>query len=185
MKNRQELAEYFAKMNFRVGLEVGVCNGYYSKTLCEKNPLAFIMGVDNWSENASSHRNRNISGEAYAKALRVLDEFIKKGQYRIIKKSSMDALEDIADESLDFVYIDAGHTYSEVKEDVEGWTKKVRKGGIVSGHDYYEFASGNGGIIKAVDEYVAKHNYKLETTPWDMDNLDRDSRQPSWYFIKE
>ncbi len=48
----------------------------------------------------------------------------------------MDALEDFEDNSLDFVYIDGDHNFKHISEDIYEWTKKVRSGGIVSGHDY-------------------------------------------------
>jgi hypothetical protein len=73
--------------------------------------------------------------------------------------------------------------YAEVKEDIEAWAPKVRDGGIVSGHDYYEFPSGKGGVIPAVDEYVAKHDHQLNVIPWDRSQT-TDNRQPCWYFVK-
>lgn len=184
MKNRQELAKYFADLGFKIGAEIGVCKGHYSKTLCETIPGLTLYGIDNWSNTSGSHKERNHRDSAYRQTLYNLGPFIDSGQFIIIRKTSMEALADIADESLDFVFIDADHTYEGVKEDVNGWTPKVRKGGIVSGHDYYEFKSGRGGIIPAVDEYVMEHEYELEVTDWDKENPDGDSRQPSWYFIK-
>lgn len=185
MKNRQALAEHFATLGFKVGAEIGVCRGYYSKTLLDSIPGLKLYGVDNWSIKASSHTERNVDDEAYKDALELLKPYLDLGTYTIIRKSSMEALADFADGILDFVYLDAGHTYEEVKEDVTGWTMKVRKGGIVSGHDYYEFKSGKGGIIKAVDEYLSTRPYKLQLTDWDKKNPARDERQPSWYFVKE
>lgn len=184
MKNRQQLAQHFADLGFKIGAEVGVCNGYYSKTLLDTIPDLKLHGIDKWSEDVRSHKARHEKDEAYNKTLDILAEFIAKGSFHVIRKSSMEALCDIADESLDFVFIDADHTYDAVKEDINGWTPKVRKGGVVSGHDYYEFKSGKGGVIPAVNEYVAQHNYTLNTTEWDKDNPDRDSRQPCWWFIK-
>ena len=49
----------------------------------------------------------------------------------------MDAVKDFADESLDFVYIDANHEFKYVTEDIFEWSKKVRKGGAIAGHDYF------------------------------------------------
>jgi predicted O-methyltransferase YrrM len=49
----------------------------------------------------------------------------------------MDAVKDFADGSLDFVYIDGHHGFKYVAEDIWEWHKKVRKGGIVAGHDYF------------------------------------------------
>ena len=49
----------------------------------------------------------------------------------------MDAVKDFADGSLDFVYIDGHHGFKYVAEDIWEWHKKVKKGGIVAGHDYF------------------------------------------------
>ena len=48
----------------------------------------------------------------------------------------MDALDDFEDNSLDFVYIDGNHTLPFIAMDIFGWEQKIRKGGIISGHDY-------------------------------------------------
>ena len=39
------------------------------------------------------------------------------------------------DESLDFIFIDAGHEYEDVIEDITCWYSKVRPGGHIMGHD--------------------------------------------------
>lgn len=36
---------------------------------------------------------------------------------------------------VDFIYIDADHEYLSIKEDMEIWSKHVRPGGIIAGHD--------------------------------------------------
>ncbi len=48
----------------------------------------------------------------------------------------MEAAEDFEDNSIDFVYIDANHGFKYVAEDLWEWSKKVRSGGVISGHDY-------------------------------------------------
>lgn len=53
----------------------------------------------------------------------------------IIRNDSVSAAEQIEDNSLDFVFIDADHTYEGVKRDVEAWLPKVKGGGMVLGHD--------------------------------------------------
>lgn len=55
---------------------------------------------------------------------------------RIMKMRTDEACKQIADGSLDFVFVDADHSYEGVKRDIADWTPKVRKGGIVFGHDY-------------------------------------------------
>jgi hypothetical protein len=46
------------------------------------------------------------------------------------------------------VYIDANHTHEEVKKDIQAWLPKIKKGGIISGHDY----GGWEGVTQAVNE---------------------------------
>ena len=48
----------------------------------------------------------------------------------------MQAVKDFEDESLDFVYIDGHHGFKYVTEDIFEWSKKIKKGGVISGHDY-------------------------------------------------
>jgi predicted O-methyltransferase YrrM len=55
------------------------------------------------------------------------------------------------DDSLDAVFIDADHSYEAVKLDIQNWMPKVRKGGILAGHDYtYSWP----GVVRAVDELL-------------------------------
>ena len=75
----------------------------------------------------------------------------------IIRKTSIDAVKDVPDESLDFVYIDAMHEFDYMMVDIILWTPKVRKGGIVSGHDYTP-STIFCGVIPALDAYTKTHN---------------------------
>ena len=40
------------------------------------------------------------------------------------------------DSSLDFIFIDANHSYSAVLKDLEAWFPKLKSGGHIAGHDY-------------------------------------------------
>lgn len=55
------------------------------------------------------------------------------------------------DQHFDMVFIDAGHTYEEVKEDIACWAPKVKKGGLLAGDDY--LPNTWMGVCQAVDEY--------------------------------
>ncbi len=56
------------------------------------------------------------------------------------------------DQSLDFVFLDASHTYEDVKNDICLWLPKVRYGGVLAGDDYTDKFSD--GVVKAVDEQL-------------------------------
>jgi len=53
-----------------------------------------------------------------------------------IKKFSSDASLDFEDNSLDAVYIDGEHDFDSVSQDIKLWSKKIKKGGILCGHDF-------------------------------------------------
>ena len=52
------------------------------------------------------------------------------------KGYSMDVLKQFRDDSLDFVFIDANHEFRHTIDDIDEWSRKVKKGGVVSGHDF-------------------------------------------------
>lgn len=48
MKNRTELAKYFAELGFKTGAETGVLKGVYSKELCDMNLGLKLYCIDAW-----------------------------------------------------------------------------------------------------------------------------------------
>ena len=53
----------------------------------------------------------------------------------VLKMSTADASETFDDKSVDMVFIDAGHNYSDVSNDIRNWLPKAKK--LICGHDYY------------------------------------------------
>jgi hypothetical protein len=88
----------------------------------------------------------------------------------------LEASELIKNESLDFVYIDADHEYKSVKSDYDAWRDKIRKGGIISGHDYsIQFP----GVMKFVDELSGVKVYFTSGDIWEGVPFE------SWYHFKQ
>ena len=77
-----------------------------------------------------------------------------------LKGFTVNELSKIEDNYLDFVYVDAGHEYHDVKNDLEVSYKKVKNGGIIMGHDYNKdtFA----GLCLAVDEFCEKYGLNIK-----------------------
>lgn len=49
---------------------------------------------------------------------------------------SVEASKIYDDRSLDFVFIDGDHQFESVKNDIQCWLPKIKKGGVLAGHDY-------------------------------------------------
>ena len=77
----------------------------------------------------------------------------------ILKMFSEEAAKHIDDNRLDFCFIDGNHLYEYVKKDIELYLPKVRKGGLLGGHDYGMEGTG---VKKAVDECFSKDEFFLD-----------------------
>ena len=133
---RNEMIKWLSEdeLNFENLIEVGVAGGEYSRLICENNIFANIYGIDPWKKyrEYSDYRKETTFMKMEEDARNRMKDF---PNYTFIKKTSLEALDDFKDESLDFVYIDANHRDPYITEDVKGWYKKVKKGGILAGHD--------------------------------------------------
>lgn len=180
MKNRTELARYFKELGFKKGAEIGVARGDNAEMLCREIPGLELWCIDPWWIYPGNNRggSKNKHEDNYNQTV----ERLKPYNVHIVRSLSIDATIDFEDEELDFCYIDGNHDYEYVLEDIEEWSKKVRKGGIVSGHDLYTFK--NSGVIEAVEEYTKKHGITYYATEQNHDP-DYDERHPSWWFIKK
>jgi hypothetical protein len=149
---RNDLAGLFAELGFNNGAEIGVEAGLYSEVLLKANPNLHLYAVDPWEwlEHRYWVPKRRI--DRYYKQM---VERLKPYNVTYIKKFSKDALIDVPDESLDFVYIDADHRYEHVYFDLTEWSKKVRHGGIVGGHDFIDRKGDSVHKVKqAVKQYL-------------------------------
>lgn len=154
-----------------VGAEIGVHMGdYAARILAIVRPRKLHL-IDPWLYFGDETYKESIYGgpqsntdEMERRFRSVKERFSKRiatGQVNIIRKPSAEAMEEIDDEALDFVYIDGNHRYEFVKQDLELSLSKVKSGGIIAGDDYTEGGWWKGGVKKAVDEFGWKENVSL------------------------
>lgn len=110
-----------------------------------------VIAIDPWE---NGYDDSDASSYQYEMSIieSQFDKLLK--DFPNIKKMKMtgdSAVQFFEDESIDMVYIDAIHTYEAVRQDLLNWYPKVKKGGIISGHDYQESFPG---VIKAVNEFL-------------------------------
>ena len=130
--SRDDLPKFFKEMGYKVGAEIGVLRGEFTEKFCQVGLKMYA--IDPWM--TYSDYRRDSREEPYDVMLAMTFKRLAPYNHVIIKKTSMEALTDIPDESLDFVYIDGNHRLSYVISDIYEWSRKVRKGGAICGHDY-------------------------------------------------
>ena len=184
LKRWERFPKLINELGFTVGAEIGVDRGRFAKRICQVNPKLKLFGVDAWKlyrdYNGSRSLNQATLDRFYAKS----KETLKPYNVKLIKAFSMDAVKKFANESLDFVYIDANHRYEYCMDDIKEWSKKVKKGGLVAGGDYCNglyadlgSMETNYGVKRAVDEWIKKNNIKSLFT------LTRGT-MPTWVYVK-
>lgn len=158
---RNGLPELFHELGFKVGAEIGVLEGEYSEILCKANPGIKLYCIDPWAPYGgyTDFVKKETFEKAYEKAKTTLAQY----NCDFIKKFSMEALENFEDESLDFVYIDGNHTFQSCTNDIVEWSKKVKTGGIISGHDYIKHRKPTDiHVYEVVKGYTEAYNLR----PW-------------------
>lgn len=137
-----------------IGIEIGVDSAMSTTWLLDNIPNLTLYGIDPYEEYAEMI-DRPGSYNSMAK-------YTKKygHNFQLIQKRSDDAVIHFEDESVDFIFVDGIHEYSQCKRDIVNYYPKLKKGGYIFGHDY---CSWKGNVDKAVDEFITENpNFKIE-----------------------
>ena len=152
------------------GAEIGVFAAELSRLLLERPGLNLIM-VDAWGQYEHKERLKDVMDfhaglldeqqEMYLTLARNRTEFAADRR-TILRADSVKAAAHVADQSLDFVFIDADHSYEGCRDDIAAWLPKVKPGGLMSGHDYDNHNYPRFGVTRAVNEFVSEHRLSLD-----------------------
>ena len=145
-----------------IGAEVGVRSGKTTEYLLDTFPTLSMYAVDAWQVKPRQDRPGFETYEQWNFA-EIRAEFDARMEpfgerVTVLNMDSLQAATRVEDGSLDFVFIDAEHTYEAVLADIAAWRPKVRSGGLLTGHDY---DSRHGGLVRAVDETFPNVGHKL------------------------
>lgn len=185
--SREDLPSFFVEMGFKVGAEIGVYKGEFSQVIARSGLKLFA--IDPWRiyKDFNNPRGQTRLDEQYEGTKKLLSRY---KNVEIVRKTSMEAIEDFADNSLDFVYIDANHDFRYIAEDLVEWTKKVKPGGIVSGHDYFYTKTGTNDVhwhvAHVLNAYIKAYsipNFYLLGSKNPKEGEKRDKWR-SWMFLK-
>lgn len=171
--SRHNLYEVMAELGFKLGAEVGVAQAKNSLDMCETIPDLELLCIDPYQSYHWKH-----SQEEHERHYQEAQEKLSPYNARFYRYPSAIAAQFVENESLDFVYIDGNHEFDYVMEDLILWSRKVRPGGIISGHDYYRFRGA--GVVEAVDVYTKAH----QINEWFLcDYLMRIGKEPEYSFF--
>jgi len=164
----------------RAGVEVGVWRGNFAKIILSKW-AGDIYLVDAWKrlDGYKDVRNERFDPYDYQLMEENLAEYADR--CHVIKHLSVEAAKFVPNE-LDFVYIDANHSYASVKQDIKTWFEKIRKGGILAGHDFMSLR--HLGVTQAVLEFAFKRQLDVFVIPALKNGGLYDGGEASWYLIK-
>ena len=163
-------------------LEIGVFHGVTARNVCEllfkihNNDFKYI-GLDLFEKNDENKSeiipNTNFSNplkQIYFKYIKKQDPYTKeavedllkkfKDNVHLIKGNSNKVLKKIDMTKIDYVFLDGGHDYDTVKNDLDSCSEVIDNNGTILCDDYnLSYAPG---VKKAIDEYVENNNYKCE-----------------------
>lgn len=178
-KNRRELILHLNNTKAEIVAEVGVRDGNFSKFILDNTTVKKLYAIDPWENN----EELSECEVAYNNCKNALSPFGERAE--MIKAYSPFVSEMFDDESLDFVYIDGLHDYDSVKSDINAFYPKVKKGGIIAGHDYHQLDWP--GVFYAVNEFIEKNELELNLTGVDSPDyeIEHDGFKPSWWAIKK
>ena len=175
------LLEEVRKEKPNIFLEIGVYHGVTARNICEllyqthKNDFKYI-GLDLFAEN-EENKNEVIPNNTFNNPLKkIYFKYIKKQnpysalavqdllkKYRqnveIITGNTNEELKNLNLKNIEYIFIDGGHDFETVKNDLYFCSKFLKSGGTILCDDYD--LSQAPGVKQAIDEFISKNDCKF------------------------
>lgn len=142
-----------------IGAEIGVLRGANTLNMLRSLNIKKLYLIDPYLVGSSG--SKTLADETFKIAKYTLRKY--KDNVVFIKKKSIDAVDDIT-ELLDFVYIDGDHTYTGALYDLIFYYPKIKKGGVICGHDF-DIPD----VAQAVTEFADNKHLKVVTLGYPVD----------------
>lgn len=173
-RHRRMWKPFLQKYGIQSICEIGVFESQNFRRLLAGHPK-IIVGIDSWTRDGNiGHNDSDYTQErmdAQCEYFKTL--MLQFPSVRLYREYSYEAVKHFPDEYFDLIYIDGDHSYDGVRQDLEDWWPKVKKGRFFTGDDYsYSHAPVTGlkfGVIPAVNEFAEKRGltvHKLTQNGW-------------------
>ena len=161
-------SNWMSKQKIRIA-EIGVFRGrsiaIFNEVLCKHIIPHEIIGIDHF-EGSPEHQSGMYPMPNYEEALHHINNIKQNNllaeNITLVKSNSLDIVDSYGNNTFDMVYIDASHEYEPVKQDIQCWKSKVKKGGYLCGDDYCPTWNG---VMNAVDELIPERKI-IASTQW-------------------
>jgi hypothetical protein len=141
-----------------VFVECGAWLGKSSSYLCDKaKERITIFIVDSWKGSDNELKTTHKLA-TQVDIYNLFCENMGNRKFKALRKISTEAAKDFEDQSCEVVFIDMNHSYDSVKQDIITWLPKVKAGGYLAGHDYYNIKNDSDPVASAVHEVLGKEN---------------------------
>jgi predicted O-methyltransferase YrrM len=142
-----------------IAAEVGVAFGINSIFMLENCPnIKHYYAIDpheayqDWGPDCGyGNMQHDLMVAVGNKFLENLEAYDNKDKITFYKKTSDEAKDLIPANTLNFMFIDANHSTESVRQDCLNWWPKMKKGGIMAGHDF-DATSVQEGVKRFMDE---------------------------------
>ena len=152
-----------------VGAEVGVFRGHFSEILMATLKPEKMYLIDPWTKmgefftfNKGPYTNQGaLPTKVALNEVKLRVKKFPKVDVRIVEGYSVEEMQKIP-EKLNFVYIDANHTYEYVLKDLYAAAKLLAPKGVIIGDDWTPHPDGvHHGVFKAVQEFVSTTDFQI------------------------
>ena len=137
--------------------EIGVARGDFAERILSVSKPTELHLIDSWAHDEQYLDLREFVEKRFERELEI-------GRVHIHQGLSTIELKRFENGYFEWVYTDTSHDYDTTAEELEICRNKVKKGGIIAGHDYVTGAwlgQIRFGVIEAVHEFCVKYNWEL------------------------
>jgi len=199
VETRIQMIDLVDKMGLlNKAVEVGVWQGGFSKQILSTWKGNKLYMVDAWEHNSDYPAERGSRTDDMNKAENSVEKYTKPDgskRYELVQGWSHQAAGRFADGEFDFIYLDATHTYSALRQDIVSWYPKLKVGGVMAGHDYRNRYMPSGrekgdelindrffAVKDAVDAFAGERNLRVYVVS--QPGGGSEFNVASWYLIK-
>lgn len=150
-----------------VGAWLGKSTAYMADTIRQSGKGIAFHTVDTW-EGCPNDPTGNLAAamakegrSLHSRFLRNIAECGLTKYVMPLRMASPEAAEHFDNHSLEFVYIDADHSFDAVWADIAAWLPKVKPGGILAGHDFDW-----GTVADAVRKHFGSNYERVGQSSW-------------------